>query len=95
MSFLTDFYDARRVFASRPAFAAVAVLALTLGIGANAAVFTFVDQVLFRPLPYEAVDQLYKLNPVDLRSGQRFGMVGAKDPAAGFQALAIHRLGLR
>ncbi|MGH9163712.1 MAG: ADOP family duplicated permease [Vicinamibacteraceae bacterium] len=75
MSLLTDLCEARRVFRARPAFAVVAVLALTLGIGANATVFTFVDQVLFRSLPYEEAEQLYKLNPVDSQTGKRFGMV--------------------
>ncbi|MPZ21733.1 MAG: FtsX-like permease family protein [Luteitalea sp.] len=75
MLLFTDLGRAVRLFRTRPAFAACAVLTLAVGIGANAAVFTFVDQALFKPLPYEDAEQLYKLNPVDPQTGERFGMV--------------------
>ena len=50
--------SAVRGLARRPAFAAVAILTLALGIGANAAIFSVFDTVLLRPLPYPEPDRI-------------------------------------
>ncbi len=53
-----DLRDAVRHLRSRPGFAAVVVLTLSMGIGLNAAVFTAVDAALLRSLPYAEPDRL-------------------------------------
>jgi predicted permease len=50
-----------RTLAHAPGFAAVAILVLALGIGANTAVFSVTDDVLIRPLPFPSSDRLVSL----------------------------------
>ena len=50
-----------RTFLKAPAFSAVAVLTLALGIGANSAIFSFVDGALLKPLPYPNPERILQL----------------------------------
>jgi len=59
---MSNFRLALRQLIKNPAFSAVAVMTLALGIGANTAIFSIVNAVLLRPLPYPDADRIMVLN---------------------------------
>jgi predicted permease len=61
-SLLQDLRFGLRLLAKNPGFTAVAVITLALGIGATTAVFSVVDRLLFRSLPYPEADRLVSLS---------------------------------
>jgi predicted permease len=70
-----DAWHALRQMAKRPGFAAMAILTLALGIGANAAIFSLLDAVVLKPLPVPSSDELITL--------YERGTEGVADPAGG------------
>ena len=58
---LQDLRFGLRTLKNSPGFTAVAVVALALGIGGNAAVFSFVDGILLKPLPYGEPDRILRV----------------------------------
>lgn len=64
--------DARyslRLMIKNPAFTLIVVLTLTLGVGANTAIFSFANGILLRPLPYPQSDRLVVLDETALKRG--------------------------
>ncbi len=73
---MTTWFDVRlalRGLRRSPLFAAVAICSLALGIGANTAIFTLLDQILLRKLPVKAPDELVMLYQQGSHNGSNMG----------------------
>jgi hypothetical protein len=68
MKMLQDFRYALRTIRQDPGFSVVVTLTIALGVGATTAIFSVVDAVLLRPLPYPAQASLVKM--FDTQSGR-------------------------
>jgi predicted permease len=73
-SSLSDLRLAIRGLRRSPLFATVAILSLALGIGANTAIFTLIDQILLRKLPVVAPEQLVMLYQQGSNMGNNMGV---------------------
>ena len=70
-------------------FTAVAVIALALGIGVNATVFTFVNAVLIRGLPIDDPDKVHVVGTKDSRGRDRGVQTGTRDPVTMTTIIAL------
>ena len=90
-----DVRHAARALWHSPAFAGIAVLTLALGIGANTAIFSVVNAVLLRPLPYAASEELVMLRErspaIDVMSLSVPDFLAWRDQNQVFAQMSVHR----
>ena len=92
---IADVRYALRVMSRTPSFAVAVVSVLALGIGANTAIFSLVNAVLLRPLPFEEPERLVRIftrtpggRPFELSPGKFYGW---QREAQSFEGMAMYR----
>src|SRR5258708_39217270 len=94
-TFLQDVRYAARMLWKSPGFTLVAVLTLALGIGANTAIFSFIDGVMLKPLPYgepERIMAVWEKPPRGDRNGiSTLNFLDWKNQNTVFEAMAAQR----
>ncbi|HKW46335.1 MAG TPA: ABC transporter permease, partial [Gemmatimonadaceae bacterium] len=98
-SLWTDFHYALRTFRRMPTFTAIAILTLALGIGATTAMFTLVNSILLRPLPYPDSDRIVRIiqsypeKGLDTWGLNQMNIAMYRDRATDFSSFAAYRGG--
>jgi len=95
-SFVQDVRFAIRNLFRQPGFAATAILTLALGISATTAIFSVVNAVVLRPLPYRDPERIVAVRTLWVKTGASWGNVSAPDfydwkaQSRSFEALAYY-----
>lgn len=98
-SFFNDLRNAARTVQRSPGFALLVIVIMALGIGANTAVFSVVNGVLLKPLPYPESNRIVALRTSFLATGGTQPQVSIanyrdwRDQSASFEAMATYRYG--
>ncbi|HKJ91742.1 MAG TPA: ABC transporter permease, partial [Longimicrobiales bacterium] len=93
----SDVRFALRMLRRHPSFTVMAVLVLALGIGANAAIFSAVNAVILRPLPFRAPGRLFMLTESNPEKGwvrnnvAPANMLDWRERVAGFEGVAAYQ----
>src|SRR5215510_7049455 len=93
---LQDLRYGARILLKQPGFTLVAVLTLAIGIGANTAIFSLVNSILLRPLPFREPERIVRLIQASPRLGLATWGVSQADFAAyreqnrSFESIAIY-----
>lgn len=98
-SLWSDIRYALRTFRRMPTFTAVAIVTLALGIGATTAMFTLVNSILLRPLPYPSSDRIVRIiqsypeKGLDTWGLNQVNIAMYRDRSTDFSAFAAYRNG--
>ena len=95
--FTQDFRYALRILVRKPGFTAAAVLTLAVGIGANTAVFSFMNALFLRPLPGKDADRIVRVYSANENRNSRFNTFSypnytdLRDRSTSFSDFAVHQ----